>query len=176
MDNQLRQTHARKRQVRQREHLSNHRHNADLSCRLCAGWTALCDSTIHARHGDSIYLHGAKASRMLKHIASGESICITVTHLDGLVLARSTFHSSMNYRSAAIYGRGRLVEDEAEKLQALAMIASICAGRWEDTRQPAPQNERHQRRRNHHRKRLSQIAQRSPVMTMKITYCQSGQA
>ena len=95
--------------------------------------------TIHARHGNSIYLHGAKASRMLKYIASGEAVCITVTHLDGLVLARSTFHSSMNYRSAAIYGRGRLVEDEAEKLQALALITEhLMPGRWEDTRQPMP--------------------------------------
>lgn len=95
--------------------------------------------TIHARHGDSIYLHGAKASRMLKYIASGEPVCITVTHLDGLVLARSTFHSSMNYRSAAIYGRGCLVEDEAEKLQALAAITEhLMPGRWEDTRQPTP--------------------------------------
>lgn len=95
--------------------------------------------TIHARQGDSIYLHGAKASRLLKHVASGEPICITVTLLDGLVLARSTFHSSMNYRSATVYGRGRLIEDEAEKVTALTVISEhLMPGRWEDSRQPTP--------------------------------------
>lgn len=95
--------------------------------------------TIHARHGDSIFLHGAKASRMLKHIAKGEPVCVTVTHLDGLVLARSVFHHSMNYRSATIFGRGQLIEDEAEKLAALAVITEhLMPGRWADARQPTP--------------------------------------
>ncbi|MFN8493761.1 MAG: pyridoxamine 5'-phosphate oxidase family protein [Caldilineaceae bacterium] len=95
--------------------------------------------TIHARQGDSIFLHGAKASRMLKQIASGEPVCITVTHVDGLVLARSVFHHSMNYRSATVFGRGRLVEDEAEKFDALAVITEhLMPGRWTDARQPTP--------------------------------------
>lgn len=95
--------------------------------------------TIHARHGDSIFLHGAKASRMLKHIASGEPVCITVTHVDGLVLARSVFHHSMNYRSATVFGRGQLVEDETEKFNALAVITEhLMPGRWADARQPTP--------------------------------------
>lgn len=93
--------------------------------------------TIHARREDTLILHGAKASRLLKHIASGELICVTVTHLDGLVLARSTFHSSMNYRSATLFGRGRLIEDDAEKLAALAVLTEhLLPGRWADTRQP----------------------------------------
>jgi nitroimidazol reductase NimA-like FMN-containing flavoprotein (pyridoxamine 5'-phosphate oxidase superfamily) len=93
--------------------------------------------TIHARREDTLFLHGAKASRLLKQMASGEPLCITVTHLDGLVLARSTFHSSMNYRSAVIFGRGALLEDEQEKLQALEAITEhLMPGRWADTRQP----------------------------------------
>lgn len=95
--------------------------------------------TIHARRDDSLILHGAKASRLLKHIASGEPICITITHLDGLVLARSTFHSSMNYRSAVIFGRGRLIEDQAEKLRAFETLTEhLMPGRWADTRYPTP--------------------------------------
>jgi hypothetical protein len=93
--------------------------------------------TIHARRGDSLLLHGAKASRMLKQIASGEPVCIAVTHLDGLVLARSVFHSSMNYRSAILFGRGRLLEDEGEKLAALEVLTEhLMPGRWADARQP----------------------------------------
>ena len=67
--------------------------------------------TIHAREGDTIYLHGAKASRLLEHARQGESLCMTVTLLDGIVAARSAFHSSMNYRSAVLFGRGQVVEE-----------------------------------------------------------------
>ncbi len=95
--------------------------------------------TIHARMGDSLILHGAKASRLLKHIASGEPLCITITHLDGLVLARSTFHSSMNYRSALIFGRGHVIKGEAKKLKALEVLTEhLMPGRWADSRQPHP--------------------------------------
>ena len=95
--------------------------------------------TIHARQGDSIFLHGAKASRLLKHIASGEPVCVAVTHVDGLVMARSVFHHSMNYRSATIFGRGQLIEDEAEKFNALAVVTEhLMPGRWADARQPTP--------------------------------------
>ncbi|MCX6047907.1 MAG: pyridoxamine 5'-phosphate oxidase family protein [Chloroflexi bacterium] len=93
--------------------------------------------TIHARRDDSLLLHGAKASRLLKHITSGEPVCITITHLDGLVMARSVFHHSMNYRSATIFGRGQLIEGDAEKLAALAVITEhVMPGRWADARQP----------------------------------------
>lgn len=96
--------------------------------------------TIHARKDDTLILHGSAASRMFEHIASGESICITMTHLDGLVLARSAFHSSMNYRSAVVFGRGHLIEDQQEKVEALAILTEkLMPGRWTDTRQPTPQ-------------------------------------
>ncbi len=95
--------------------------------------------TIHAREGDTLYLHGAKASRLLKHIEEGHPVCITITLLDGLVLARSVFHSSMNYRSAMIFGCGMVVEDEQAKLRALEVLTNhLAAGRWDDARKPTP--------------------------------------
>lgn len=93
--------------------------------------------TIHARMGDAIVLHGAKASRLLKHAATGEPLCITCTIVDGLVLARSVFHHSMNYRSVVIFGRGRLLENDEEKWVALEAITEhVMPGRWDDARQP----------------------------------------
>jgi nitroimidazol reductase NimA-like FMN-containing flavoprotein (pyridoxamine 5'-phosphate oxidase superfamily) len=93
--------------------------------------------TIHARMGDTIVLHGAKASRLLKHAATGEPLCITCPIVDGLVLARSVFHHSMNYRSAVIFGRGRLAESYAEKWAALEAITEhVMPGRWADARLP----------------------------------------
>lgn len=95
--------------------------------------------TIHARHGDTLYLHGAKASRMLKHIAAGHPVCVSITLLDGLVLARSVFHHSMNYRSVVLFGTGVLVTDDATKWHALEVITNhVAAGRWDDARQPTP--------------------------------------
>lgn len=95
--------------------------------------------TIHGRIGDTLVLHGAKASRLLKHVASGEAVCLTFTLLDGIVLARSVFHHSMNYRSATVFGRGRLIEAEAEKMAALAVVSEhLLAGRWQDARPPSP--------------------------------------
>ncbi len=94
--------------------------------------------TIHARIDDSIILHGAPASRMLKHISAGNQVCITVTHVDGLVLARSVFHHSMNYRSAVLFGRGYLIEDETEYFEAAEAITNqLIPGRWEDARKPS---------------------------------------
>lgn len=93
--------------------------------------------TIHARRGDTILFHGAKASRMLKHIQAGNPLCVTVTLLDGLVMARSVFHHSMNYRSAVLYGCGHIIKDEAEKWEALRLISeAVMPGRWDDARQP----------------------------------------
>ena len=94
--------------------------------------------TFFARDGDTLYLHGAKASRLLKHIQAGKPVCISVTLLDGLVLARSVFHHSVNYRSAVLFGRGRLLETDAEKLHALEAITEhIARGRWADARPPS---------------------------------------
>ena len=90
-----------------------------------------------ARVGDRIVLHGAKASRLLKHIEAGNPVCVEATILDGLVLARSVFHHSVNYRSVVFYGRGRLVEAEQEKLEALrAVTEHLIPGRWEEARLP----------------------------------------
>lgn len=93
--------------------------------------------TIHARSGDEILLHGAKAGRLMKHLGAGNDVCIAVTHLDGLVLARSAFHHSMNYRSVVIFGTGRIIEDEAEKMRGFETITNrVLPGRWDEVRQP----------------------------------------
>ncbi len=93
--------------------------------------------TIHARVDDRLYLHGSAASRMLRVAASGVPVCFTATILDGLVLARSAFHHSMNYRSVVVLGRAQLVSDEDEKLVALrAIVEHVAAGRWEEVRPP----------------------------------------
>ena len=92
--------------------------------------------TIYGRDGDTLYLHGATTSRMLVHLQKGVPACMTVTHIDGLVLARSAFHHSMNYRSAVVFGTARLVEPE-KKLEALKVVSDqILKGRWEEVRQP----------------------------------------
>src|SRR5262245_37711606 len=72
-----------------------------------------------ARVEDTILMHGAKASRLLKHVAAGQPVCVEVTIVDGLVLARSVFHHSLNYRSVIVFGKGRLIEDKQEKLATL---------------------------------------------------------
>lgn len=93
--------------------------------------------TIHARIGDTLYIHGAPAARMLKVLRAGVPICITATLLDGLVLARSAFHHSMNYRSAVLFGVAREVKDAEEKVKSFrALVEHVVAGRWEDCRRP----------------------------------------
>lgn len=92
------------------------------------------------RDGDTLYIHGSAASRMLGAAAQGIQICITVTLLDGLVLARSAFHHSMNYRSVVILGNARSVESEDEKVAALRIFTEhIVPGRWNDIRKPTVQ-------------------------------------
>src|SRR5260370_25844478 len=91
--------------------------------------------TLYARVGDAIYFHGSAASRMLRGASTGTAVCITVTLTDGLVLARSVFNHSMNYRSVVALGNATLVEVAAEKLEALhAFPAKILPGRWEAPR------------------------------------------
>lgn len=90
-----------------------------------------------ARAGDKLLIHGSQASRMLRSLGRGIDICLTVTLLDGLVLARSAFHHSMNYRSVMVFGQARLIDDPEEKLAALrALSEHIVAGRWQDVREP----------------------------------------
>ena len=93
--------------------------------------------TIHARSGATIYLHGSPASRMLRAIKGGSDVCVTVTLVDGLVMARSVFHHSMNYRSVVIFGKPREVTDPDEKMRALEVVTEhVSRGRWADARQP----------------------------------------
>jgi nitroimidazol reductase NimA-like FMN-containing flavoprotein (pyridoxamine 5'-phosphate oxidase superfamily) len=93
--------------------------------------------TSYGRKSDSLYIHGSAASRMLRQIKEGVPVCITVTLLEGLVLARSIFNHSMNYRSVVILGKATLVDDPAEKLAALRILSEhILPGRWDDSRQP----------------------------------------
>jgi nitroimidazol reductase NimA-like FMN-containing flavoprotein (pyridoxamine 5'-phosphate oxidase superfamily) len=93
--------------------------------------------TLYARSGDTIYMHGSGASRMLKTLAQGVDVCLTVTLVDGYVLARSAFHHSMNYRSVTVLGRARLVAEHAEKMEALRVITDhIVPGRWDEVRGP----------------------------------------
>jgi nitroimidazol reductase NimA-like FMN-containing flavoprotein (pyridoxamine 5'-phosphate oxidase superfamily) len=96
--------------------------------------------TIHVRVEDTIYLHGATTSRLLRYVGSGRPTCISVTLLDGLVLARSVFHHSMNYRAVVAFGRGRLIEGDDRKMAALERFTErIVPGRWSEARQPNAQ-------------------------------------
>jgi nitroimidazol reductase NimA-like FMN-containing flavoprotein (pyridoxamine 5'-phosphate oxidase superfamily) len=93
--------------------------------------------TLYARVGDIVYVHGSAASRMLRTIASGVEACLTVTLLDGLVLARSAFHHSANYRSVVVFGHAQVVEEPTAKLAALEAFAErAVAGRWAEVRKP----------------------------------------
>ena len=93
--------------------------------------------TIHTRVGDALYFHGSAASRMLRNLRDGVDACVTVTLLDGLVLARSAFHHSMNYRSVVILGKATAVTDDAEKLRMLdALVEHVCRGRSAEARKP----------------------------------------
>lgn len=95
--------------------------------------------TTHARDGDVLYLHGSPLSRLLRTAGSGVEVCVTVTLLDGLVLARSAFAHSMNYRSVMVAGRARRVTDGPGKLRALRrLVEHVLPGRWEEVRPPSP--------------------------------------
>jgi hypothetical protein len=94
--------------------------------------------TLHARSGDTVYLHGSPASRTLRTLKDGLPACLTVSLLDGLVLARSVMHHSANYRSAMVLGRARAIEQPDEKLAALeAIVEHIVPGRWAEARRPS---------------------------------------
>ena len=93
--------------------------------------------TSYGRSGDNLYIHGSAASRMLRNLDSGIPVCVTVTLLDGLVLARSIFNHSMNYRSVVIVGTATAVQDPAEKLEVLRLLSEhILPGRWAESRYP----------------------------------------
>jgi uncharacterized protein len=93
--------------------------------------------TIHVRDGDVLYIHGSPGSRMLRTARAGVDICVTATLLDGLVLARSVYNHSMNYRSVVVLGRAHEVTDLDEKLRAMqCVVEHVVQGRWNDARQP----------------------------------------
>lgn len=95
--------------------------------------------TAYGRIDDKVYIHGASASRMLKSLSTGIDVCLTVTLLDGLVLARSVYHHSMNYRSVVMFGTAQTVVNPAEKMTALkAFTEHVMRGRWDDVRSPSP--------------------------------------
>jgi uncharacterized protein len=96
--------------------------------------------TLHARLQDRLFLHGSAASRMLRTLAKGVPVCATATLVDGLVLARSAFHHSVNYRSVVVFGQATPVEPEEERLQALELFTEkLVPGRWADVRPPTRQ-------------------------------------
>jgi hypothetical protein len=96
--------------------------------------------TNYGRSGNTLYLHGSAASRMLRSLSEGIPVCVTVTHVDGLVLARSAFHHSVNYRSVMVLGTAQLVTDPAQKMEALRIFTEhVMKGRWDDVRQPTEQ-------------------------------------
>jgi nitroimidazol reductase NimA-like FMN-containing flavoprotein (pyridoxamine 5'-phosphate oxidase superfamily) len=94
--------------------------------------------TLYARVGDELVLHGSVASRLLRTVRGGAPVCVAVTELDGLVLARSAFETSMRYRSVVVVGSGRELEDPGERLSAMRAISeSVLPGRWDDVRPPS---------------------------------------
>ncbi len=96
--------------------------------------------TLHARDGDDLLLHGASTSRLIEHAGAGSPLCVAITHIDALVLARSVFNHSIDYRSAVLFGCGQLVESPAEKMRALeAFTERLMPGRWYDAREPNTQ-------------------------------------
>lgn len=93
--------------------------------------------TLYGRSGDKLYLHGSAASRMLRELETGVPACVNVTIVDGLVLARSAFHHSMNYRSVVAFGTARKIEGNEQKTEGLRVISEhLIAGRWDEVRSP----------------------------------------
>ncbi len=92
------------------------------------------------RKEDDLLFHGSTKSRLMQTLASGQELCISITQTDGIVLAKSLFHHSMNYRSAAVFGTGRELTTEEERMTALRVISDkVMPGRWDDARQPSVQ-------------------------------------
>jgi len=107
---------------------------------FCVNGQPFVIPTLYGRDGDRLYLHGSAASRMLRELDTGAPACVTVTHVDGLVLARSAFHHSMNYRCVVAFGTARKIDDRERKIEALRVISEhLMRGRWADVRGPAEQ-------------------------------------
>jgi len=95
--------------------------------------------TLHARVGDTLYVHGSAASRALRRLASDVPVCVTVTLFDGIVLAKSVFNHSVNYRSVVVFGRARRVPDEQKADALRALTNQLVPGRWDEARRPTAQ-------------------------------------
>jgi nitroimidazol reductase NimA-like FMN-containing flavoprotein (pyridoxamine 5'-phosphate oxidase superfamily) len=93
--------------------------------------------TLYGRRGEKLYLHGSAASRMMRHLEQGVPVCMTVTLVDGIVLARTAFNHAMNYRSVVLFGQARKIQEETSKRDALRIISEhLLPGRWDDVRAP----------------------------------------
>jgi nitroimidazol reductase NimA-like FMN-containing flavoprotein (pyridoxamine 5'-phosphate oxidase superfamily) len=107
---------------------------------FCVNGQPFVIPTLFGREDDKLYMHGSAASRMLRELSSGIGACVTVTLVDGLVLARSAFHHSINYRSVVAFGTARKIEDAARKTHALRVISEqVIRSRWEEVREPNEQ-------------------------------------
>jgi uncharacterized protein len=95
--------------------------------------------TLHARIGERVYVHGSSASRMLRHLGDGAPVCLTATLFDGLVLAKSVFNHSVNYRSVVAFGTATLVEGDEKRDALRALTEQLAPGRWDEARQPTEQ-------------------------------------
>jgi len=104
---------------------------------FCVNGQPFVIPTNFGREGDTLFIHGSAASRMLRELDKGVPGCVTVTHVDGLVLARSAFHHSMNYRSVVAFGTARKIDDPERKMHALKVISDhLINGRWDEVREP----------------------------------------
>jgi nitroimidazol reductase NimA-like FMN-containing flavoprotein (pyridoxamine 5'-phosphate oxidase superfamily) len=104
---------------------------------FCVNGQPFVIPTNFGREGDTLYIHGSAASRLLRELSAGVPACVTVTHVDGLVLARSAFHHSINYRSVVAFGTARKIEDPEKKMHGLRVISEhLIRGRWDEVREP----------------------------------------
>ena len=105
---------------------------------FCVAGQPFVIPTLYGRDGEKLYLHGSAASRILRELETGIPACVTVTLVDGLVLARSAFDHSMNYRSVVAFGKGRKIADAGQRIRSLRVISDhLIAGRWKEIRQPS---------------------------------------
>ena len=107
---------------------------------FCVNGQPFVIPTLFGRDGEKLYIHGSAASRMLRQLDTGVPACVTATLVDGLVLARSAFHHSINYRSVVAFGTAKIIEDPARKAEALRIISEhVIKGRWDEVRRPSEQ-------------------------------------
>ena len=105
---------------------------------FCVAGQPFVIPTLYGRDGEKLYLHGSAASRMLRELETGIPACVTVTLVDGLVLARSAFDHSMNYRSVVAFGKARKIADAEQRIRSLRVISEhLIAGRWKEIREPS---------------------------------------